>query len=511
MNELTIAEVQKLIPQYVIDTAETLQKAGFQAYLVGGSVRDVLLGRIPSDYDIATNAYPEQIMAIFPKCVPTGAKFGTIVVVSVDEHGEPHDIEVTTYRNEADYVGGRWPTKVEYARTIEEDLARRDFTINAIALNLQEFDTAQTAGWQFVTQIAVDPHGGLADLQNKLIKAVGNPIERFAEDGLRPVRGCRLAAQLSFEIEPATFAAMKETLDVVKQISVERFREELMKLLMKAPKPSIGLRLMRDAGILELFIPELLEGQGVVQPQFHTDDVFEHLLAVTDAAEDSIKLAALFHDIAKPRTRSEDTQGIHFYGHDQLGADMTSEIMHRLKFSNAEIERTVKLVRWHMFFYPSADWRKIKKDEFDWMHATKDEIQHHIEQTRSGTVAGGWSDAAIRRLIQNVGGEDAIDDLMKLRIADAAANPKSEFNPEEIRVLSERIADVRAKDMALKVTDLDITGQDLMNELNLPAGPRVGQILAHLLELVIEDPLINSKAELLQKAREFTEYNNASV
>lgn len=503
MNELTIDQVQGLIPDYVINIAESLQKKGYQAYLVGGSVRDVLLGKQPADYDIATNAYPEEVMAIFPKCVPTGAKFGTIVVITQDQSGESHDVEVTTYRNEADYVGGRWPTKVEYARTIEEDLSRRDFTINAMALNLQEFDTAKASGWQFVTQILVDPFGGLNDLAAKVIKAVGDPLERFSEDGLRPVRGCRLAAQLEFSIDPKTFAAMRGTLAVVKQISIERFREELMKLLHKSVKPSIGFKLMREVGILEIFLPELLEGEGVTQPEFHVDDVFNHLMAVTDLAEDSIKLAALFHDIAKPRCFMRDERGVHFYGHDQLGAEMTKEIMQRLKFSNTEIEHTVRLVRWHMFFYPSADWRKIRKDQFDWQTATKDQIQQHIEETRSGTTAGGWSDAAIRRLIQNVGGEDAIDDLMKLRIADAGANPKSEFNPEEIRVLSERISQVRARDMALKVADLDISGEELMKELNIVAGPQIGLILNYLLELVVEEPLLNSKQLLIAKAHEF--------
>jgi len=503
MNDLTIEQVQQLIPAYVVALAEALQKQGYQAYLVGGSVRDVLLGKVPADYDIATNAYPEQVMQIFPRCIPTGAKFGTIVVVTQDQGGESHDVEVTTYRNEADYVGGRWPTKVEYARTIEEDLSRRDFTINAMALNLQEFDTAKASGWQFVAQILVDPFQGLVDLAAKTIKAVGDPIERFSEDGLRPIRGCRLAAQLDFAIEPKTFAAMSATLIVVKQISIERFREELMKLLNKAAKPSTGFRLMRDAGILELFIPELLEGQGITQPVFHVDDVFNHIMAVTDMAEDSIKLAALFHDIAKPRCFMKDERGVHFYGHEQVGALMTKEIMQRLKFSNTEIEHTERLVRWHMFFYPSADWRKLRKDQFDWITATKEQIQTHIEETRSGTTAGGWSDAAIRRLIQNVGGEDAIDDLMKLRIADAGANSKSEFNPGEIRVLSERISQVRAQDMALKISDLNITGQDLMQNLQISAGPQLGLILNHLLELVVEEPLLNTTELLLGKAREF--------
>lgn len=505
MLDISLEQLLELIPDYVIEIAEGLQAAGYEAFLVGGSLRDVLLDKLPNDYDIATNAYPKQVQDVFPRSIPTGAKFGTITVVGEDEHGERFDVEVTTYRSEADYVGGRWPAKVEFTKTIEEDLARRDFTINAMALNLQEFDTVSEdiQGKRLISELIVDPYGGLPDLEKKKIKAVGDPVERFSEDGLRPVRGCRLAAQLEFSIEPATFAAMQETNHITKQVSVERFREELTKLLMKAPQPSVGLRLMRKAGILELFIPELLEGEGVVQPEFHTDDVFEHSLAAVDAAEDSIKLAALLHDIGKPRTRSEDEKGIHFYGHDQLGAEMAKEIMKRLKYSNAEIDRVEKLIRWHMFYYPSADWRKLKNDDFDWKNASKEEIATHIAENSEKKTPGGWTDGAIRRLIQNVGGEDNIEDLLKLRIADATSNPKSEFNPVEIEVLAERVSEVRAKEMALKVTDLDITGQDLMQELGIEPGPQLGEILNHLLDQVIEEPLLNEKSQLLELAKHY--------
>jgi len=391
MIQLSTDEFVKLIPGYILDIAERLQENGYHAYLVGGSIRDVLLGKVPDDFDIATNAYPEEVMKVFPKSIPTGAKFGTITVVAEDELGERYEVQLTTYRSEADYVGGRWPSKVEFSRNIEDDLSRRDFTINAMALNLQRFDEKNPP----VEELIIDLFGGLLDLNRKLIRAVRDPLERFTEDGLRSVRGCRLASQLGFDIDPKTFQSMKETTHVTKLVSVERFREELMKILMKSPQPSKGLRLLKDAGILDLFIPELLEGVGITQPNFHVDDVFEHTLKTVDAAEDSIKLAALFHDIGKPRTMSIDDAGVHFYGHDVKGAEMTKEIMRRLKYSNSEIDRTVSLVRWHMFYYPSADWRKSEE------HLKTDDL--------------GWSDAAIRRLIQNVGGEDAIDDLMKLR------------------------------------------------------------------------------------------------
>ena len=279
-------------------------------------------------------------------------------MIAEDENGEKFDVQVTTYRSEADYMSGRWPTKVEFARTIQEDLSRRDFTINAIAMNLQRFD--EEIG--NVREILIDPYNGIQDLENKIIRAVLDPLERFAEDGLRAVRACRLASQLEFEIEPNTFEAIKQRLHITKLVSIERFRDELIKLLLKSPKPSVGLRLLKDSGILEIFIPELLEAVGIVQPEFHSDDVFDHSIKTVDEAEDSIKLAALFHDIGKSRTRSEDERGIHFYGHDVKGAEMTKEIMTRLKFPNAEIERIIRLIRWHMFYYPSADWRQQISD-----------------------------------------------------------------------------------------------------------------------------------------------------
>lgn len=511
MVNLSVGDFLKLIPDYVIKVAEELQANGYEAYLVGGSIRDVLLEKIPDDYDVATNAMPDAVSKIFPRSVPTGAKFGTITVITEDEHGEKFDVQVTTYRSEADYIGGRWPSKVEFARTIEEDLSRRDFTINAIALDLRRFDEPEIS----VQQILVDPFEGIKDLETRIVRAVRDPLERFSEDGLRSVRACRLASQLDFDIEEQTFNAIRETLHITKQVSVERFREELMKLLLKSPLPSKGLRLMKESGVLELFIPELLEGIDVVQPQFHTDDVFDHLIKTVDYAEDSVKVAALFHDIAKPRTRSEDEQGIHFYGHDVQGAEMTQVIMRRLKFPNAEIDRVSRLVRWHMFYYPSADWR-VKNPASEYTNAKQAKKAEAFAQNEDGIALSelmqlrsraehGWTDGAIRRLIQNVGGEDAIDDLMRLRIADATANPKSEFDPKELDTLSERIAEVRAKEMALKVSDLDITGEDLIENFGLSPGPKLGAVLKHLLDLVIDEPAYNKKIDLLRLAKEYLE------
>lgn len=499
MIELTIKNFVDRIPNYVIDIAEKLQDNGYKAYLVGGSIRDLLLGKTPGDFDIATNAYPENIQTIFPKSIAVGASFGTIVVIAEDEHGERFDVEVTTFRSDEDYIGGRWPSKVTFTKTIEEDLARRDFTINAIALDLQNFDEEDVS----IQQILIDPYNGISDLENRIIKAVRDPLERFSEDGLRPIRACRLAAQLNFEIEENTFEAIQQTLHITKQVSVERFRDELLKLLYKSSKPSIGLNLMYKTGILEIFIPELLEGISVVQPEFHTQDVFEHSLAACDLAVDDIKVAALFHDIGKPRTKSEDESGVHFYGHDMVGAEMTKDILTRLRFPKKEVAHIANLVRWHMFYYPSGDWRKENLGASNVAPEDK-----HLDPALEGEVldknAYGWSDGAIRRLIKNVGGEDAIEDLLKLRIADATSNPKTPFNPKEVAVLSKRIADVRAKEMALKITDLDISGEDLMQNFNI-AGKQIGDVLAYLLDQVIEEPLLNKKLDLLRLAKEFLE------
>ena len=238
MVQISKNKILNSIPDYIIFVGEELQKNGFEAFLVGGCVRDILLDRKPGDFDIATNAYPEEIIKIFPKSIPTGAKFGTITVVVPDSSGENFSVQITTYRSEEDYFGARWPSKVNFTRSIKDDLSRRDFTINALAINLQEFDNTNVTE----NEIILDLFEGLKDLDLKIIRTVGDPIERLSEDGLRSVRACRLASQLEFSIESNTFEAIKQTLHITKQISIERFREEFEKLIYKSPKPSVGLR-----------------------------------------------------------------------------------------------------------------------------------------------------------------------------------------------------------------------------------------------------------------------------
>lgn len=462
------------LPSYVEKVARMLVKEGYDVYLVGGALRDIVMGKTPHDYDLATDALPDEMLEIFPKSVSTGAKFGTVLALVPDSEGENKQVEVTTFRSESNYIDGRWPSKVEFVNDLNQDLGRRDFTINAMALDLSSGNLEKDEEQEWEIQ---DPFGGITDINLKLVRAVGTPIERFKEDGLRAFKACRLASQLDFEIEKETFEAIKQAIPVAKQVSMERIRDEFMKLLLNSPKPSKGIELMRQTGLLSIFLPELLEGYGVEQKLYHSHDVYWHSLKTCDAAEDSVKLAALLHDIAKPRT---DMGNGHFYGHDSVGAQMVEEIMKRLKFSKTEIEKTKALVRNHMFYYPHTE-GEVDREKMDKLMLTQ------------------WSDSAVRRFLKRVG-EENIEDLFKLRIADASSNPNTAFKPEEITELQKHISKVRQEDMALKITDLDINGEDLKS-IGVEPGKKMGDILNKLLDMVIEDPLLNTKEKLLEEAR----------
>jgi poly(A) polymerase/tRNA nucleotidyltransferase (CCA-adding enzyme) len=474
-------KTEMVIPEYVQKVGRILTKEGYEAYIVGGALRDVVLGKTPHDYDIATNALPDEMLNMFPKAVSTGAKFGTVVALIQDKHGETHEVEVTTFRSESDYVDGRWPSNVNFVDDIDKDLGRRDFTFNAMALDLSQLNL--DGGEEPFKVDIYDPYGGVKDIEKKVVRAVGTPLERFKEDGLRAFKACRMAAQLGFDIEEETFEAIKESVPVAAQVSMERIRDEFMKMLINSPKPSVGIELMRKSGLLSLFMPELLEGVDVEQKLFHAHDVYKHALKTCDVAHDSVKLAALLHDIAKPRT---DMGNGHFYGHDKMGADMATEIMQRMKFSQSEINRVKILVENHMFYYPHVQ-EEMTNEE-------KENIEKHQ-----------WTDTAVRRFIQRVG-EENIDDLFKLRLADAQSNPATAFKPEEITILQRRISEVRKQDMALKVTDLKVSGEDLMN-IGIEKGPKMGIILNELLDMVVEDPTLNRKDFLLEKATELNKKN----
>ncbi len=427
-------------------------RQGFQCYLVGGAVRDALLSRKVVDYDIATDALPEDVMKMFYRVIPTGIKHGTVTVLF-----KKTTFEVTTFRIESDYRDGRRPESVIFTPSILEDLKRRDFTINALAYDLK-------------TGELLDPHEGREDLKKGIIRAIGNPDERFGEDGLRPVRACRFAAQFNFKIETETFSGIRRSLETVTRVSAERIGAELVRLL-AAEKPSIGFKAMLESDLLELLIPELSLCGGVEQGEPHCFDVFEHLLFSCDAAPRDnliVRLAALFHDLGKPETRLKDDEGhLSFHGHEKLSARMASEITRRFKFPNLIIERTAHLIREHMFNYTEE-----------------------------------WSDAAIRRFIARVG-EMNIPDLLSLRRADQIGRCGNREVSYPLIKFEKRILKVLAGERALTIKDLKVNGKDLMDLLSIPPGPRVGLILNYLLESVLDDPHLNRRQALLEIARSF--------
>jgi len=468
-------KVKIQIPEYVQKVSRMLSKEGFECYLVGGAVKDIVMESEPHDYDLATDALPDEMLNIFPKSVSVGAKFGTVMALVQDSKGETMEVEVTTFRSESDYVDGRWPTNVEFVKEIDKDLGRRDFTFNAMAIDLTN---TEWDGEKDLKEVEIyDPFDGIKDIGLRKVRAVGTPLERFKEDGVRAFKACRLASQLNFDIDEETFKAIAECIPVAAQVSMERIRDEFMKMLLRSSKPSVGIDLMRKAGLLQLFMPELLEGLDVEQKLFHSDDVYWHNLRTCDVAHDSVKLAALLHDIAKPRT---DMGNGHFYGHDAMGAQMAEEILRRMKFPQAEIKRVVLLIKNHMFYYPHME------------EGMTEEEKNNIELHQ-------WSDSAVRRFLQRVGVEN-IDELFKLRLADAQANPKTAFKPEEITLLQQRISTVLQQDMAFKVTDLKINGEDLVS-IGIQRGPAVGKILKELLDMVLEDPMLNTKEKLIENAK----------
>lgn len=446
------------IPGFALKVARILLNEGFDCFLVGGAVRDNLLGVVSKDIDFTTNATPEQLVKLdsFPKSVQINERFGTIAAIVSDEFGENHVVEITTYRSEEAYVSGRWPSIVKFGVSLEEDLSRRDFTINALAVDMKQVVNEEKEIY------IVDLFQGVEHLFEKKLKTVGNAIDRFSEDGLRSVRAIRFASTLGFEIDQEMIDAILQTLHITKLVSIERFRDELTKIVYNSPKPSVGIELLRLTGILNLFLPELLEGIGTKQVKFHIHDVYSHNLACLDVADDKVKFAALFHDIGKPRC---DTHDGHFYGHDQVGAEMTKVIMTRLRFSTEFISKTVRLIQNHMFYFPEEN---------------------------------NWTDSAIRRFIARVGVEN-LEDLFLLRIADAVCNPKNSWDSSEIVRLQSRVSDILLYDNAFKVSDLDISGDDVM-ALGYN-GKEVGEILRKLLEMVVDDQKLNSKDILIELAK----------
>jgi tRNA nucleotidyltransferase (CCA-adding enzyme) len=427
-----------------------LRAAGKQAWLVGGAVRDLVRGGGAQDFDVATDALPEQVAKLFPKVIPTGMQHGTVTVLS----GE-HKVEVTTFRGEGPYLDGRRPSAVTFLGDIDGDLSRRDFTVNAMA-------------WDPIAGVFKDPFGGAEDLRRCLLRAVGDPLARFREDGLRPLRAVRFACTLRLALHPATRRAIPQTLDVFAKVAVERVRDEFVKLLVRGAPPGRGLRLLQRTGLLARIVPELLESVGFAQNRYHCWDVWRHTLRCVDFAPPDlvVRLAALLHDVGKPRSAApkEGAPGEHtFYDHEKLGARMTAEILQRLKFPRRETERVALLVAEH-----------------NW---------HYLPE---------WNDATVRRVLARIGPVE-LPALWALRRADLKARGRL----VEEGLATQEAAEVRfgqeiERAAALKIADLAIGGEDVMRELKLGPGRQVGEVLSWLLDRVIDDPDLNTRETLLR-------------
>lgn len=443
------------LDKQIVDFAKKFRENNFKLYLVGGAVRDYIYKKIKAnEYDFATDAKPEDVTKMFKSVIPVGIEHGTVMVLYGD-----HNFEVTTFRVDGKYSDNRHPDSVKFVSTLEEDLSRRDFTINAIAYDV-------------LTKEVIDIFNGVSDIKNKIIKAIGNPIERFEEDALRMLRACRFASQLGFTIEEKTFNAIKLLAKNINNISKERIRDEIIKL-MQTDKPSIGIEYMRTSGLLEEILPELSSCYGVYQNKFHKYDVYYHNLYSCDAAPKDnykIRLASLFHDIAKPQTKKEKEQNSEensFYNHEVLGSYIAKSILKRLKFKNSDINYISHLIKHHMFYYTSD-----------------------------------WTDGAVRRFIRNVGLEN-IEALFILREADRVGNGMKQGVPEVFIDFQKRIARILEIENAFKVTDLEIDGNTIMKELSLSSGPIIGEILKYLLEVVLDDQSLNSRDILIEKAKEY--------
>jgi putative nucleotidyltransferase with HDIG domain len=442
-------DIEGAIPDVVHGLLRTLWDGGHAAYVVGGSLRDTLLGRPAKDWDLASAALPERTVELFPGAVYEN-KFGT-VAVRTEDPAVP-EVEITTFRTDHDYADYRRPHRVEFGESIELDLARRDFTVNAMAWGAEPGEEPQL----------IDPHGGQTDLAARTLRTVGDPAKRFDEDALRMLRAVRLAATLDFAIEPATLAGIGAKAEHVGRLSGERIAMEMTEIL-AADRPSIGLRLMAATGLLHAISPDLAAQRGLPQNKVEGEDLWDHTLrAVDGAATDPprIRLAALLHDIGKPLTMADGR----FLGHETVGAGLADALLERWRWPVDERRRVVSLVRQHMFGYQPS-----------------------------------WSDAAVRRFIAKIG-LDQLEDLFLLREADHVGSGR-ERDAGGLNELRARVAAELEAGVALDLHGLAVDGSDLMTELGMQPGPGLGRLLDWLLERVIAEPSVNTRAGLLDLAR----------
>ncbi len=440
------------IPEEIKSIILKLGKKRFEAFIVGGCVRDLLLGKTPEDWDITTSAKPEEIKKIFPKSFYEN-KFLTVTVKTKNKDKALEEVEITTYRLEAKYSDKRHPDEVRFAKTLKEDLARRDFTVNAMALDEKGK--------------IVDYFGGQKDLKGRIIKTVGKPEERFGEDALRMMRAVRFSVVLGekWAIEKKTKEAVKKNSVWLKVISKERIREELMKIIMSG-RAAEGIELLRELGLLKYIIPELEEGYQVGQNKHHIYECYEHSLRSLDYAAKNnfnkyVRLSALLHDIGKPRAKRGQGPNSTFYGHEVVGARMTTQILGRLKFPKKDIEKIVRLVRYHLFYY------------------NVDEV----------------SENSVRRLVRQVGPEN-MEDLLQVRMADRIGSGVPKAEPYKLRHLKYVIERVSSDPISVKM--LKVSGNDVIKVLKISPGPKIGGILDVLLGYVLSDPKKNKK-DFLEK------------
>ena len=464
----------KKIPSEVIKVLQKIEAAGYEAYIVGGCVRDLLRenhsASQPSDWDLTTNARPEEILKLFPESFYENS-FGTVGVkvpkfiknANLKEKREHDVIEVTTYRIESQYSDKRRPDEVKFAQTLADDLSRRDFTMNALALKIindvQDFEIT-------------DLFEGKKDIKNKIIRTVGNPDERFGEDALRMMRAIRFHAELGFEIEEKTFAAIKKNSQLIRHVSLERIKDEFSKIIM-SQNPAEGINMLQQTNLLAIILPELEKGVGVSQNRHHSYSIYKHCvmsLAKCPSKKLEVRLAALFHDIAKPQTKRGEGLYATFYNHDHLGSKIVKNILTRMRFSNEIIEKVSLLVDNHMFYY------------------NPDEV----------------SESSVRRLIKKVGMEN-IKDLIDLRIADRLGSGVPKAKPYKLRHLEYIIEKVSQDAVSVKM--LKINGNNLMQELKIAPGPKIGAILDVLLAEVIEQADKNERDFLFTRAKQLETEN----
>jgi len=457
------------LPKEVKSILEKLEENKFESFVVGGCVRDLLMGNEPEDWDITTNAKPEQVQKIFPDSFYEN-EFGTVGVKVISKENPPNAeianlvIEVTTYRTESKYTDKRHPDEIKFADKLEEDLKRRDFTINALAMDSEGK--------------VIDLFGGREDLKKKIVKAVGNAEERFSEDALRMMRAVRFAASLGFTIDKKTLEAIKKSHSLMQVISKERVRDELLKII-ESSEAKRGIELLQETELMQYVMPELLEGVGVEQNLHHIYTVWEHNIRALDYAcsknySAEVRFASLLHDIGKPRSKRGEGRNSTFYGHEVIGAKMTAQILDRLKLPKKQAEKIIKLVRWHLFYYN----------------------------------VGEVTESSVRRLVANIGKEN-VEDLIKVREADRIGSGTPKAKPYKLRHLQFMIDKVARDPLSPKT--LKINGNQLMQLLKIGPGPKIGMVINALMNEVLEDPSKNNSEYLDKRSLELNKLSEKEI